>query len=52
MPGPDATEEDAVHDLVQGIVTECGRLDALVTGAGTQARGELGAPDATTLPAA
>jgi NAD(P)-dependent dehydrogenase (short-subunit alcohol dehydrogenase family) len=45
----DVTEEDSVHGLVQDIVTEHGRLDVLVTSAGIQARGELGALDAATL---
>ncbi|MGW1743541.1 SDR family NAD(P)-dependent oxidoreductase [Nocardia sp. NPDC001965] len=45
----DVTDEDAVHDLVEKVVTEYGRLDVLVTSAGVQARGELGALDAVTL---
>ncbi|SEE11998.1 gluconate 5-dehydrogenase [Streptomyces misionensis] len=45
----DVTEEDEVHHLVEEIVTEYGRLDVLVTSAGIQARGELGALDAATL---
>ncbi|MFF9457774.1 SDR family NAD(P)-dependent oxidoreductase [Streptomyces flaveolus] len=45
----DVTEDDSVHDLVQDIVSRYGRLDVLVTSAGVQARGALGALDATTL---
>ncbi|WP_407555384.1 SDR family oxidoreductase [Streptomyces sp. Pv4-95] len=45
----DVTEEGAVYDLVQNIVTHYGRLDVLVTSAGIQARGELEALDAGTL---
>ncbi|MFH8572842.1 SDR family NAD(P)-dependent oxidoreductase [Streptomyces sp. NPDC017993] len=45
----DVTDEGAVHEVVQDIVTQYGRLDVLVTSAGIQARGELGALDATTL---
>ncbi|WP_158101784.1 SDR family NAD(P)-dependent oxidoreductase, partial [Streptomyces pharetrae] len=39
----DVTDEDSVHDLAQDIVSRYGRLDVLVTGAGIQARGALGA---------
>ncbi|CAM5705394.1 Gluconate 5-dehydrogenase OS=Streptomyces canus OX=58343 GN=AQI96_36230 PE=3 SV=1 [Streptomyces canus] len=45
----DVTEDDSVHDLAQDIVNRYGRLDVLVTSAGIQARGALGALDATTL---
>lgn len=45
----DVTKEDEVHHLVEEIVTEYGRLDVLVTSAGIQARGDLGALDAATL---
>ncbi|CAM5231241.1 Dehydrogenase OS=Streptomyces glaucescens OX=1907 GN=SGLAU_06640 PE=3 SV=1 [Streptomyces glaucescens] len=45
----DVTDEDSVHDLAQGIVSRYGRLDVLVTSAGIQARGALGALDAATL---
>ncbi|MFF8289057.1 SDR family NAD(P)-dependent oxidoreductase [Streptomyces sp. NPDC016309] len=45
----DVTEDNSVHDLAQDIVNRYGRLDVLVTSAGIQARGALGALDATTL---
>ena len=48
-PSSIVTEDDSVHNLAQDIVNRYGRLDVLVTSAGIQARGALGALDATTL---
>lgn len=41
----DVTDEAAVHRTVGRVVEEFGRLDILVTSAGVQARGEIGALD-------
>ncbi|WP_405466918.1 SDR family NAD(P)-dependent oxidoreductase [Streptomyces griseoaurantiacus] len=45
----DVTEDASVHGLVRDIVSRYGRLDALVSSAGIQARGALDALDTTTL---
>ncbi|WP_307123355.1 SDR family NAD(P)-dependent oxidoreductase [Streptomyces sp. B1I3] len=45
----DVTEENEVRHLVDKVLTKYGRVDVLVTSAGVQARGELGALDAATL---
>jgi NAD(P)-dependent dehydrogenase (short-subunit alcohol dehydrogenase family) len=38
----DVTDEEAVADLVNGLMADHGRLDVLVTSAGVQARGTIG----------
>lgn len=45
----DVTDEDAVRDTVDRVVSEFGRLDVLVTSAGVQARGSLDELDVSTL---
>ena len=47
--GCDVTDERAVADLVEAVMTEHGRLDVLVTSAGVQARGTLEQLDVATL---
>jgi NAD(P)-dependent dehydrogenase (short-subunit alcohol dehydrogenase family) len=47
--GCDVTDEHAVDGLVERVLAEHGRLDVLVTSAGTQARGALDQLDVATL---
>jgi NAD(P)-dependent dehydrogenase (short-subunit alcohol dehydrogenase family) len=45
----DVTDERAVADLADGVLTRHGRIDVLVTSAGTQARGTLDQLDVATF---
>jgi NAD(P)-dependent dehydrogenase (short-subunit alcohol dehydrogenase family) len=47
--GCDVSDEDAVHGLVEEVVSHFGRLDVLVTSAGIQARGDLSDLDVATF---